>query len=155
MVERVIEPEPRHQAVPTEPTVDASGTAYGGLFRYPDEAAGVDASGIAHRGLLPASPRGTTREEYEGPTDDCSEHAPMHEDGGYSTTDSDAEMDALVAQTDRREQAHRLSDHQQELIEHAMRGPEVDGDVRREQLLRMLDQQRELIRMESDQREWE
>ena len=133
--------------------MDVRGPAYGGFFRYPDTASGVDAYGIPYRGLLPASPRGTSREEYEGPTDDCSEHAALHEDGGHSTTDSDAEMDALVAQSDRREQAHRRSDHQQELIEHAMQGPEMDGDVRRGQLLRMLEQQRELIQMVPDQ--WE
>ena len=89
--------------------MDAIRPAYGGLFRYQDE-----------RSL----PRGTTKDEYEGPTDDCSEHAPLHADGGYSTTDSDAEVDALVAQTYAREQYHRLSDHQQELLEHAMRESE-------------------------------
>ena len=134
------------------------GPAYGGFFRYPDTASGVDAYGIPYRGLLPASPRGTSREEYEGPTDDCSEHAALHEDGGHSTTDSDAEMDALVAQSDRRAQAHRRSDHQQELIELAMRGPEepeMDGYIMRGQLLRMLEQQSQLIQLEPDQREWE
>ena len=74
-------------------------------------------------------------------------------EGGYSTTDSDAEMDALVAQTDRREQAHRFSDHQQELIEHALRSPEMGDAVRRAQFRRMLEEQRELIRTEPDQ--WE
>ena len=48
----------------------------------------------------------------------------MAADRDYSTTDSDAEVDALVAQTYAREQYHSLSDHQRELIEHAMRGTE-------------------------------
>ena len=48
----------------------------------------------------------------------------INPDRDYSTTDSDAEVDALVAQTYAREQYHRLSDHQQELLEHAMREAE-------------------------------
>ena len=77
--------------------MDARRTAYGGLFRYPGD--GED-DGDA-QGWTAADP-----------------------DRDYSTTDSDAEVDALVAQTYAREQYHRLSDHQQELLEHATRESE-------------------------------
>ena len=97
MVERVIEPEPHHQAALTELVVDARRTASGGLFRYPDDG---DGDGVAR------------------------DWTAVDPDRDYSTTDSDAEVDALVAQTYAREQYHRLSDHQQELLEHAMRESE-------------------------------
>ena len=42
----------------------------------------------------------------------------MHADGGYSTTDSDAEVDVLVGAT-YREQLHRFWDQQDELLRHA------------------------------------
>ena len=99
MVERVIEPEPHHQAALTELVVDARRTASGGLFRYPDDG---DGDGVAR------------------------DWTAVDPDRDYSTTDSDAEVDALVAET-----------------------------YRREQLNRMLNQQRELIMMVPDQREWE
>ena len=61
----------------------------------------------------------------------------MHLDGGHSTTDSDAEMDVLVAQSCRREQAHRFSDHQAELLAHATWAQELDEEVRRARLRRI------------------
>ena len=98
--------------------------------------------------------RGTARAEQDGPNEDRSEHAPMHMDGGHSTTDSDAEMDVLVAQTYRREQAHRFGDHQAELIEHALRAPDA---VRRAEFSRMLASHREreeALRTPSDEDQW-
>ena len=72
----------------------------------------------------------------------------MHLDGGHSTTDSDAEMDALVAQSDRREQAHRFNDHQAELLEHALQRPEAEDAARRAQFRRLLEDQRALEQRE-------